>query len=87
MYLLLSVNHYPSMYYLITIHLCINVSIYLCVYASISGTILFDESTKVCRWTIGKLSHDANPLLTGSIILQPNSTNEAPPIEMNWKVI
>lgn len=51
------------------------------------GTVLFDESTKVAKWTIGKLTSDKTPQLSGTIMLQSNSrTDEAPPIQMNWKV-
>lgn len=52
-----------------------------------TGTILFDEATKIAKWTIGKLNADKTPQLNGTIMLQPNSaTEEAPPIQMHWKV-
>ena len=52
-----------------------------------AGSVLFDESSKVARWTIGKLASDKMPQLSGTILLQPNSTSEeAPPIEVQWKV-
>ena len=52
------------------------------------GTVLYDEASKVAKWTIGKLVKDKIPQLTGSIVLQPGSkAEEAPPIELNWKVI
>lgn len=52
-----------------------------------AGAVLFDESTKVAKWTIGKLSSDKSPQLSGSVYLQPNSASEeSPPIEMHWKV-
>lgn len=52
------------------------------------GTVLFDEATKVARWTIGKLVKDKIPQLNGTFIILPNSkSEEAPPIELNWKVI
>jgi len=36
---------------------------------------------------VGKLTIDKNPQLNGSIILQSGSVKEeAPPIEMHWKV-
>lgn len=36
---------------------------------------------------MGKLTGDKHPQLNGTIILQPNSSSdEAPPIEMHWKV-
>jgi AP-3 complex subunit mu len=51
------------------------------------GAILFDESTKIAKWTIGKLAADKTPTLNGTILLIPNSVSEeAPPIQMNWKV-
>lgn len=68
------------------------------------GTILFDEASKVARWTVGKLVENKYPQLNGTIILQPNShsmassssgglggpmgqgADEAPPIQMHWKV-
>lgn len=51
------------------------------------GSVLFDESTKVAKWTIGKVTSDKSPQLTGVILLQPQSTvEEAPPISLNWKV-
>ena len=52
-----------------------------------AGTCLFDEATKVAKWTIGKLGADKTPTLSGTIMLIPNSkTDEAPPIQMHWKV-
>lgn len=45
---------------------------------------------QVAKWTIGKLSNsstDKVPHLTGAVLLQPNSSfEEAPHIEMQWKV-
>ena len=35
-----------------------------------AGTVLFDEATKVAKWTIGKLSSDKSPQLNGTIMLQ-----------------
>lgn len=52
-----------------------------------AGTILYDEATKIAKWTVGKLASDRTPQLNGTILLQPNSTSEeAPPIQMQWKV-
>lgn len=52
------------------------------------GTLLYDEASKIAKWTIGKLVKDKIPQLTGNIVLQPGSkAEEAPPIELNWKVI
>lgn len=51
------------------------------------GSVLFDEATKVAKWTVGKLSLDKTPQLNGTIFLQPNSASEeAPPIQLHWKV-
>lgn len=51
------------------------------------GTVLYDEVTRVAKWTIGKLTHDTHPQLNGSIILQPNSqAEETPPFQLEWKV-
>jgi AP-3 complex subunit mu len=53
-----------------------------------SGTFLFDEATKVAKWTIGKLVKDKIPQLTGTIVLNPNSKSEEDSsIELHWKVI
>jgi len=63
-----------------------------------TGSVLFDEATKVAKWTVGKLVADKYPQLTGTIMLQPNANGfsgsgssggggeEAPPIQMDWKV-
>lgn len=49
----------------------------------------------MARWTVGKLVENKYPQLTGTIMLQSNagglsgaggSAEEAPPIEMHWKV-
>jgi AP-3 complex subunit mu len=31
------------------------------------GSVLFDEATKVAKWTVGKLGSDKRPILTGTI--------------------
>lgn len=56
-----------------------------------AGTVLFDESTKIAKWSVGKLTIGSNyPQLTGTIIHHTNDANhvteEAPPIKMEWKV-
>lgn len=52
------------------------------------GSVMYDEASKIAKWTIGKLAKDKLPQLTGQIVLQPGSSSEeAPPIELNWKVI
>jgi AP-3 complex subunit mu len=52
------------------------------------GSVLFDEANKIARWEVGKLQGDRFPQLTGTILYQPNSKgkDEAPAIQMNWKV-
>ena len=52
------------------------------------GSVLFDESSKVARWTVGKLQGDKYPQLTGVLLYQPNSKgkDEAPELQMNWRV-
>lgn len=61
------------------------------------GKCLFDEATKVARWTIGNLYKDKTPQLNGTVLFQntndnssSNSSNvtlkESPPIQMLWKV-
>jgi len=53
------------------------------------GTVLFDEANKVAKWMVGKLSNDSQyPQLSGTVVLQPNaqSKQEAPTVQMNWRV-
>ena len=52
------------------------------------GSVLFDESSKVARWTVGKLQGDKYPQLTGVLLYQPNAKgkDEAPELQMNWRV-
>ncbi len=40
-----------------------------------SGTVLYDESTKVAKWNIGKLTPDKLPRLRGTMILQQAAQN------------
>ena len=49
------------------------------------GTVLYDEATKIAKWTIGKLAANANPQLTGSMVIQ-GAIEESPPIQVTWKV-
>lgn len=37
------------------------------------GTVLFDEATKVAKWTVGKLTVDKFPQLNGTILLHPHA--------------
>jgi AP-3 complex subunit mu len=51
------------------------------------GTVLYDEATKVAKWTVGKLTMTGNraPQLTGSMVIQ-GALEELPPIQVTWKV-
>ena len=52
------------------------------------GNVVYDEATKVAKWTIGKLSSNTGkmPQLSGKIVLQGAKLEEPPPFELNWKV-
>lgn len=50
------------------------------------GTCLYDEATKVAKWTIGKLSTSKSPQLTGTLVLHGTKLEESPPIQLKWKV-
>ncbi len=55
------------------------------------GTVVYEDSSRVARWTIGKLSIERSPQLSGSIELAAGAaaaTPEelAPPVELQWKV-
>jgi len=43
------------------------------------GTVQYDEITKVCKWSIGKLPKDKTPMLEGTVNLSPGT----PPPESN----
>lgn len=51
------------------------------------GTVLYDEATKIAKWTVGKLAANAAkvPTLTGSMVIQGN-VEEPQPIQVTWKV-
>ncbi|KAJ1444817.1 Mu homology domain-containing protein [Pelagophyceae sp. CCMP2097] len=50
------------------------------------GTVLYDESTKIAKWNIGKLAPSAKvPTLTGSMVIQ-GQTEEPPAMMVTWKV-
>jgi AP-3 complex subunit mu len=60
-----------------------------------SGTVLYDEATKVAKWKIGNITSSVPLRLTGQIFLQPATVNspagntgteESPPIQMDWTV-
>lgn len=52
------------------------------------GAVLYDEATKIARWTIGKLHPSAKlAQLTGLLVIQGNSADvELPTIQVLWKV-
>lgn len=50
------------------------------------GSFLYDEATKVAKWTIGKLPPTKSPQLSGTMVLQGGRLEESPPIQLNWKV-
>jgi AP-3 complex subunit mu len=52
------------------------------------GTVTFDESTKVVKWTLGNMSPSLGkaPQLSGKIVLQGARLEENPPIQLSWKV-
>eukprot|EP01039_Chlorochromonas_danica_P005400 gene5400-5938_t len=63
------------------------------------GSVLFDETTKVATWTIGKLTSANAPQLTGTVLLSPtalsggdstvisfNESTIAPSISLHWVV-
>lgn len=58
------------------------------------GHVLYDESTKVAQWVIGKLEEKKKiPQLTGTMVLDNGNTKknqqtpeENPPLQLNWKI-
>lgn len=42
-----------------------------------TGNILFDESTKVATWTVGKLTNLVSPQLSGTVVLSTTALNAA----------
>lgn len=44
------------------------------------GSVQYDEQTKVCRWSIGKLPKEKTPQLSGTVALASGSVPEANPI-------
>lgn len=52
-----------------------------------SGTVLFDEASKVAKWTVGKLDEQSRPQLTGTMLLDGTRRPEQnPPLVLTWKV-
>ncbi|KAJ8605631.1 hypothetical protein CTAYLR_000109 [Chrysophaeum taylorii] len=52
------------------------------------GNVLYDEASKVAKWTIGKLSFNAAklPQLSGSMVIQGPADALLPAIQVQWKV-
>lgn len=52
------------------------------------GRVLYDESLKVAKWTIGKLDEGIQPVLSGTMILTKGAPHpeENPPLQLNWKI-
>jgi AP-3 complex subunit mu len=54
---------------------------------STSGTVLFDEATKLVKWTVGKIGPKNIPQLTGVLLLvSGEQPEESPPVQLSWKV-
>jgi len=51
-----------------------------------AGTCLYDEATKVARWTISKIDKTKNCQLTGTMMLTGARPEESPPLQLEWKV-
>ncbi|CAM9659384.1 unnamed protein product [Choristocarpus tenellus] len=51
-----------------------------------SGTFLFDEASKVVKWSVGKLSKDKSATMNGTMRIQGPKPEESPPIQLSWKV-
>lgn len=49
------------------------------------GTVLYDEATKVAKWTIGKVALGKTATLSGTMVIQ-GQAQDAPPIQLTWKV-
>jgi AP-3 complex subunit mu len=51
------------------------------------GNVIYDEATKVARWTIGKLDATKRPQLTGTMVLEGNKKpQENQNLTLNWKI-
>ncbi len=51
-----------------------------------AGSVLYDEATKVARWSIPKVDARKSPQLTGSMLLTGGRPEESPPIQLDWKI-
>jgi AP-3 complex subunit mu len=51
------------------------------------GQVIYDEASKVAKWTIGKLDEKMNPQLTGNITVEGNKKpDENPSMNVTWKI-
>jgi AP-3 complex subunit mu len=51
------------------------------------GNVIYDEATKVARWTIGKLDATKRPQLTGTMVLEgKKKPQENQNLTLNWKI-
>lgn len=51
-----------------------------------SGTLRYDEATKMVRWEIGKMGRDKNPQLTGTVVFNASKVEECHVVLIDWKV-
>jgi len=53
------------------------------------GTVSYDDITKVCKWTIGKMPSNKTPQLEGTIALPPGATapDTNPTISAEFKIV
>ncbi len=52
------------------------------------GQVLYDEASKVAKWTIGNLNENMRPELTGTMKLDgtQKKSDEKPPLNITWKI-
>jgi len=49
------------------------------------GSCLYDESTKIAKWTIGKLTKNQTLVLNGTVVVTGgHQSEESPPINITW---
>ena len=49
------------------------------------GSVLYDEATKVAKWTIGKIAVGKTATLSGTMVIQ-GASQDLPPMQLSWKV-
>ena len=47
--------------------------------------MLYDEATKVAKWTIGKIAVGKTATLSGTMVIQ-GASQDLPPMQLSWKV-